>query len=273
MKFALLPGILPFMQWDQQTVRAGSIETQPDIPAPSASPGNLELFLLIGQSNMAGRAKVETEDTIADPRIWILDASGRWVSKGEPVHFDKPKWVGMGPGFSFAKAMAGASPGKTIGLIPCAAGNTPLDRWVKGGDLYEAAVLRALIAKQSGRLRAILWHHGESDSGAEASTLSYGDKLAHMVVDLRVDLQAGAIPFLAGLLGDFLVSRTDERFPCAEAVNTGIRTLPGRVPNAFIVSSAGLGHRGDNVHFDSQAARELGNRYAAVLLAAHTEEP
>ncbi len=215
---------------------------------------------------MAGRAGVKAEETIANPRILILDASGHWVNKGEPVHFDKPGRVGTGPGFPFAKEMSAANPGKIIGLIPCAVGNTGIDRWVKGGDLYEQAVLRCHAAGKDGRLRAVLWHQGESDCSDEASARAYGDRLAGMVEDLRVDLNAGNIPFLAGLLGDFIVSRTNRNFPHAATVNAGILNLPERIPNVFIVSSAGLGHKGDHVHFDGDAARELGSRYAAILL-------
>jgi len=66
---------------------------------------------------------------------------------------------------------------KVIGLIPCAVGGTKLKRWVKGGDLYENAIHRALEAMKYGKIKAILWLQGESDSALEDDALTYEDRL------------------------------------------------------------------------------------------------
>lgn len=39
-----------------------------------------------------------------------------------------------------------------------------------------------------------------------------------------------------------------------------------KVPHAAFVSAEGLNHKGDKVHFDSAAYRELGKRYAEAYL-------
>ena len=64
----------------------------------------LELYLLIGQSNMAGRGALDTQSTIANKDIFMLDKSGNWVIAKDPLHFDKPS-AGVGPGLSFAQTM------------------------------------------------------------------------------------------------------------------------------------------------------------------------
>lgn len=238
------------------------------IPAePPVDPNRFDLYLLMGQSNMAGRGELLDGDAAADPRVWVFNAENRWVNKGEPVHFDKPSLVGVGPGMAFAKAMAGADPGKTIGLVPCAVGNTSLNHWARGGDLYEAAVRRGLAAMQSGTMRAILWHQGESDCQNETAAAPYGEKLIRMIGDLRADLRCPRIPFLAGMLGDFILSRTDDRFPCAKTIDAAIRALPAHVPGSLTVSAAGLRSPGDGVHFDNPSAKELGRRFASALIA------
>ena len=96
-----------------------------------------EIYLLIGQSNMAGRGKVDPATNKAHPRVLKLDKQGKWVPATDPLHFDKPKIAGVGPGSGFGPVIAEAKPGVTIGLIPAAVGGTPLSRWVKGGDLYD----------------------------------------------------------------------------------------------------------------------------------------
>lgn len=85
----------------------------------------LHLYLLIGQSNMAGRGVVEAKDRVAHPRALKFTKENTWAPATDPLHFDKPTIAGVGLGSSFARAMAEASPDATIGLIPCAVGGTP----------------------------------------------------------------------------------------------------------------------------------------------------
>jgi hypothetical protein len=96
---------------------------------PEISKKKFHLYLLAGQSNMAGRGAVETEDTTPHPRIWTLTKDNKWAKAVEPLHFDKPTVVGVGPGFAFAKAMAAADTNVVIGLIPCAVGGSPISVW------------------------------------------------------------------------------------------------------------------------------------------------
>ena len=128
--------------------------------AVCAASGEMDVYLLMGQSNMAGRGALAAEDRAAPEGIVKLDASGKWVPASEPIHFDKPV-AGAGLAASFAKRVA--RPGVAVGLVPCAVGGTPLARWMPGADLYKAAVARAKIAQKSGTIRAILWHQGEGD--------------------------------------------------------------------------------------------------------------
>ncbi len=49
-------------------------------PLQAVPTGNLRLFLLIGQSNMAGRGRNYQTDNADNPRILKLDGDGNWVS-------------------------------------------------------------------------------------------------------------------------------------------------------------------------------------------------
>src|SRR5947208_10691890 len=79
------------------------------------------LFLLVGQSNMAGRGTVEAQDKTPHPRVLMLNKEGAWVPAIDPLHFDKSA-AGVGLGKTFATLYAEAHPGITVGLIPCAVG-------------------------------------------------------------------------------------------------------------------------------------------------------
>ena len=247
-------------------VRAQSAE--PAIRLPEKE--RFHPYLLIGQSTMAGRGAIEEQDKVEHPRVLKFTKANAWAPAVDPLHFDKPI-AGVGLGSSFGRAMlqedkAGDKSDITIGLIPCAVGGTPLSRWEKNGDLYKQAVERAKAAMKDGTLRGILWHQGESDSGREETAKSYGERLAKMVTDLRTELGAGDVPFVAGQLGEFLRRETKTGGPSYwPLVNEQIGSLPERLKNTAVVSAKGLEHKGDVVHFNSASLREFGKRYAAAM--------
>ena len=62
----------------------------------------LSIFLLIGQSNMAGRGRLEEVSALQDPQIFMF-RDGRWIVAEEPLHTDKPDIAGVGLGMSFCR--------------------------------------------------------------------------------------------------------------------------------------------------------------------------
>jgi hypothetical protein len=219
-------------------------------------PDNLRLFLLIGQSNMAGRGKVEAQDKIPHPRVFVLTKELSWIPAIDPLHFDKPG-AGVGLGSSFARTLADADPHAVIGLIPAAVGGTSLSQWRPGGELYTAAVRRTREALKHGALAGILWHQGEGDSSPAAAE-TYPDRFARMIARLRADLDAPDVPVIVGETGRF---RDDCR-----AINEALSTIPKTVPGCAFASAEGLADRGDKVHFDAGSLRIFGRRYADAWL-------
>lgn len=244
------------------------------IAADDAGPSRIKLparekfhlYLLIGQSNMAGRGKVTDKYRKAPPRVLKLDKNNRWVPATPPLHFDKPI-AGLGIGDGFGRKMAAADKSVTIGLIPCAVGGTPLRRWVPGGDLYRKAIVRARIAMKQGTLKGILWHQGESDCREETGAKSYGARLASMIAGFRKELGAPKVPVAVGELGQFL---SEKRYPHYKTINKTFNELPGNVANTACVDSDGLKPKRDNVHFDAPSLITFGERYAEAMLKLQT---
>src|ERR1700733_9583755 len=58
---------------------------------------NFHLFLLVGQSNMAGRGDIEAEDKQIHPRVLMFSKDDTWRPAVDPLHFDIPT-AGVGPG-------------------------------------------------------------------------------------------------------------------------------------------------------------------------------
>jgi hypothetical protein len=229
--------------------------------ARAETPDNLQLFLLIGQSNMAGRGTVGAQDQVTNPRIFMLDQNDQWVLAKDPVHFDKPQVAGVGLCSEFARTLAKRDESVRIGLIPCAVGGTSLEQWKPGGKLYASAVERAHVALKSGKLAGILWHQGEADSSKE-KTATYADRFAAMIAQLRTDLSAEKVPVIVGELGRFR--------PNFEAFNANLPAVVAKVPRCALVTTEDLVHKGDQTHFDSPSLRTLGKRYAdAYLKLAH----
>ncbi len=218
-----------------------------------AVPPDLQLFLLIGQSNMAGRGAVEAQDQVPHPRVFMMNKKYAWVPAVDPVHYDKPTLIGVGLASTFARVIAGERPDAAVGLIPAAFGGTSLDEWKPGGPSYNNALDRAKEAMAHGRLVGILWHQGESDAAPELAA-TYPARFAAMIAQLRKDLGAEDVPVVVGEIGRFVVG--------GEAINTALAMVPAGVARCAFVSAEGLTDKGDQLHFDTPSFRELGRRYA-----------
>lgn len=242
------------------------IRDEEKVAAQMPAKEKFHLYLLIGQSNMAGRGVLDDAHSVSKLRLLKFSQRNAWAPGTDPLHTDKPAAAGVGLGTSFAREMANADKQITVGVIPCAVGGTPLQRWQKGGDLYEQALVRARLAMKDGTLKGILWHQGEGDSGKEDTAKSYGARLSQMIADLRADLGAGEVPFVAGKLGEFLSDKTRDGQPSFwPIVNEQLAALPNTTPNTAVVESTGLKHKGDGVHFDTPSLREFGKRYAEAM--------
>lgn len=241
-------------------IALSAARVQGEEPVKLPAKKDFQIFLLIGQSNMAGRGKpLEEQDKTPHPRVLVLTKDETWSPAVDPLHFDKPPVIGVGLGLTFGKTVADAQPDKTIGLVPAAFGGSAISEWARGGKHYGPAIKRIKAALKAGTLAGILWHQGESDSD-EAKGALYRAKLDELVQNLRSDLDAPNVPFIAGTLAD------SAKGAGVAKVNAALLSLPDRVPNTACASAKGLTMSSDNVHFDAASYREFGKRYAKEWL-------
>jgi len=229
----------------------------------------LHLFLLIGQSNMAGRGLVEEQDQKPHGRVLMLTKDDTWAPATDPMHWDKPS-AGVGLGRTFGRTLAKADTHIAIGLIPAAVGGSPMAAWQPGvydvatkTHPWDDAIRRAKLAQQSGHLKGILWHQGESDCKPELAP-KYEAKLHDLIHRLRAELKAPNTPFIVGQMGQFTDKPWTEEM---KIVDQAHRALPKKIANTIYVGSEGLNHKGDQLHFDAASYREFGGRYAAAYQA------
>lgn len=247
-----------------------------------ASREQLRLFLLMGQSNMAGYGCIRPGDPWQPgdheplPGVVVLGGQGTlkstrpkgricWRPAAHPLHLNQ-RSAGFSLALPFARRLREASPAGMIGFIPCAWGGAPIDALGPGSPVYRNALARARFAMRSGMLAGVLWHQGETDADGEATAPAHAGKLAALMAQLRADLETPELPFVIGDLGDF---GDDRRQPPAisrrQLVRSGLRHVAAEDPHATFVESSGLPGV-DIVHFGRQSLIEFGQRYADAFL-------
>lgn len=229
---------------------------------------DFQLFLLAGQSNMAGRGKADEKSHAVDPRILALNKQDAWQVAMDPLHWDKPA-AGTGIGRPFASIIADKNPGTAIGLIPTACGGSPIQTWKPGefwnqtkSHPWDDSITRAKLAMKNGTLKGILWHQGESDSN-EAAAPAYEQNLEDLIRRFRKELDAPELPFIIGQLGRFPAKPWDKN---REAVDAAQRAVAAKMKNVRFVEIPNPESIGDHLHFNTPTLRKFAKGYADAYL-------
>jgi len=227
---------------------------------------DLNIYLLIGQSNMAGRAAITPADKLPIERFYLADAANDFIPAVHPLNAFSTIRKGLGMqklnlGDGFARTLLEAMPKeKSIGLVVQARGGSKIESWAKGTKYYNELLKRVAAVRPKGVIRGICWHQGESNNGDE----QYLPKLKKLIADLRADLKAPELPFVVGQIrreaGDKL-----------GAINRQLAELPKAVKHTACANSQGLKTQG--WHFDSPSLRELGRRYGKEMLKLLAQKP
>lgn len=245
------------------------------------------IFLCLGQSNMEGNARFEPQDTInVDTRFKVMEAvdcpnlgreKGKWYTAVPPLC---RCYTGLTPADYFGRTLLENLPKDvTVGVINVAVGGCKIvlfnkdnykgyadtaPVWMKpmikeyDGSPYDRLVEMAKLAQKDGVIKGILLHQGESNTGDTTWPAQVNVVYNNLLKDLN--LKAAAVPLLAGE-----VVHEEQNGICAR-MNAIIDKLPQTIPTAHVVSSKGCSVAKDNLHFNAAGYRELGKRYAAVML-------
>ena len=246
------------------------------------------IFLCFGQSNMEGFPGIEEQDRgPVDERFQVLAAvdfpkqqrnKGHWYSAVPPLC--RPS-AGLGPADYFGRTLvSNLPPNIKVGVVNVSVAGCKIELFQKGsfqtyvstapnwmtntinaygGNPYQRLVDMARIAQKDGVIKGILLHQGESNTNDK----EWPRKVNAIYEDLLKDLnlKAEETPLLAGELVN-----ADQDGACA-SMNTIIGQLPGTIPTAHVVPSAGCASRRDRLHFSPEGYRELGWRYGWEMLS------
>ena len=272
----------------------------PEEPAEPVDPKEqFHIYLCFGQSNMEGNATPEAMDKKdVDPRFQMLACvnfnnpkrtMGEWYTATPPI---VREGTGLGMADYFGRTMVKYLPEDIkVGVVDVAIGGTKIEGfiseevadyikpeadWLKNyfkaydNDPYKRLVDMAKIAQESGVIKGILLHQGESNN-----TQQDWPKKVKLIYDRLLEdlnLKAEETPLFVGEM----VSK-QEGGACW-GHNAVIAKVPSVIPNSYVISSANCPQKGDGLHFTAQGYRIMGQRYAKAALElmgidAEIEEP
>lgn len=217
--------------------------------ASAAEPGKVRVFILSGQSNMAGLdPNISFTPAVkkAFPRdeiIVIKDAQG-----GQPIRRWYKNWR---PAAGEAKAAQGAvapKSGKKGAAKPAAA----------NGDLYDRLMTKVRPAIEGKKADSIsfIWMQGESDA-KQGDSAVYADSLRGLIKQLRDDLKRPDTTVVIGRISDHYLGQ-----PHGEAVrNAEVAVADGDKLAAWVDTDDLNGPKND-VHYTKPGYETLGKRFA-----------
>ncbi len=222
----------------------------------------MDSFLMIGQSNMAGRGDLGEVEQINNPKCFMLRC-GRWVPMSDPVNPDRGIQGEFASGVSLASSFAdeyAKSTKRDTGLIPCAYGGTRILEWQPGELLFDHAVMMAKLAQRTSEIKGIIWHQGESDCVSKELFESYSERFLNTMRALRGVLTD--VPVIVGEISwDIDCNRWSVKKELIPKFNERLSVIANELGNCSVVSSKGLMLRSDGLHFDAKSQRIFGERY------------
>lgn len=247
--------------------------------AKAGDDDSFDVYLMIGQSNMAGRGEFESRDTIEPlSGVYLLDQDGNPVEAVAP--FNRYSTIrkdislqGYSPANKFSELMH-ARTGRKVLIVSNARGGSSVDHWQPGDShaFLDEAVRRTLQAMKFGRLKGIAWHQGETN--IQKGIAGYVEKFKTMINALRDSLGEGDVPVVIGQVGQWKWA------PAADVRRFNDSVVPKisrEVKNCGYVVSDGLARRYPDKerdpHFGRKAQMELGRRYAEAMTALLSNMP
>ncbi|QOD59744.1 sialate O-acetylesterase [Polaribacter haliotis] len=228
---------------------------------------NIWVYIMAGQSNMAGRGFVEPKDTISNTRILTINSKNEIIYAKEPLHFYEPSGTGLDLGMSFAKEIITRIPDSiSILMIPTAVGGSSIEQWIENKKHRNIKLLdnfknKVEVAKTYGIIKGVLWHQGESDTNNQILIDNYGKNLYSLFAKFRQFAGNEELPIIVGELGSYSTNKENWR-----KLNEKIINYVKTDPNVKVVKTSDLTDKGDKLHFDSKSIRILGKRYAKQII-------
>ena len=235
---------------------------------------------------MEGNANIESQDYANVPERFKLLASvdmpqqgrikGNWYTAIPPLCRG---YTGLGVTDYFGRELVENLPDNiSVGLIIVAIGGASIDLFDEdkveeyipqqqdwfiniakeyGEHPYKLLVQLGKLAQKDGVIKGILMHQGETDTGEEEWPNDVKKVYDNLIKDL--ELNPEEVPLLVGEVVE------ESQHGCCFIHNEVIAKVPDVIPNSYIVKSTNVPTK-DGAHFTSEGYREMGRRYARIML-------
>ena len=240
------------------------------------------VFLLAGQSNMSG-----------DARVSGLPAGLKGKQENVIIHLDpatdgdagrKGKWMTLEPGFGwygdrfgpellFGKTFTDKYPDVKLALVKSSVAGTDLaQQWRppssggNAGKLYNGFVkeinnaLSSLEAKYTPQIMGLLWMQGEADAMNSSWANDYERNLRNFITDIRTEVEVADMPFIAANIDEQSV------WTNYKIVNNAMIKLAGEMENVKTFPTKGF--ETDRIHYQTNGMIELGKTFGNTYIDA-----
>ena len=245
-------------------------------PIPGQVQGQLELYVLVGQSNMVGKSAVpngfsppQNTYTFGNDYQWHIADSPVDSAKGQIDEVSLDKFAGFGPALVFAQRLLEDSD-QAIGLIPCAKSGSSITEWERSlsdRTLYGSCLKRVRAASTMGTVSGILFFQGEADAvdpaqypNIKPAPDTWAEKFATFAYNFRQDIGSPNTPLVYAQLGQ---PSDLEGLPNWGLIQQQQENI--QIPNASIIKTNDLPMT--DVHFTAEGYVEIGKRYAEAIKA------
>ncbi|MHC4630028.1 MAG: sialate O-acetylesterase [Planctomycetota bacterium] len=249
----------------------------------------IKLFILSGQSNMAGAgvsAELPEEMQQGNDRVLMFE-NGKW----QPL---RPLRNRFGPEIAFGHAMAKAWPNETIGIVKQARGGTGILAWsptwtkkkadLTGdghkGNLWKALTDKVRNARQSAdcEVMGFVWQQGGKDMQKLETGKAYLENLKVLITALRKETGAADLPFI---LGSYRIDEIPDDLTGIDPQKLGAKygrhgaayvlkaqsDIQKAAPPCKMVPLRNLERHPQNVHYNTNGQLDLGKLFAEGYLA------
>ncbi len=243
----------------------------------------MKVFLLAGQSNLAGRAPGhEVGDTVGEETIrmdYVCSFAGDVMtphrSRGWGPLVVSPEHEGIvcahfGPEIGLGRAWVEIRPNEPLALIKHGRGATNLaEDWhpkaSKGKLLYrdfiehvKTALLSLPAEGRTGELAALFWVQGEADATRHEWAVRYEENLRQLFTQVRADLNCPNLPVI---IAQTRPGSAEAGMVDVEMVRAAQRKVAAADDHGAIVPTDDLTLL-DHVHYDAPSQLRLGKRLA-----------
>jgi hypothetical protein len=171
---------------------------------------------------------------------------------------------------ALADAFVSRHPNTSVGLIPCSRGATRISAWLKTDidqprdTLFGSCINRIkTVSPANGKLRAVLFWQGGSDSIKQETAVMWKDRFTAFVTDLRRDLDSPDLPIILIMLGKKMAPAN--KYPFWEIVRAQQNAV--NIPGVIKIEADGFERREDGIHFTTKGQLAFGTVLAGLLPA------